>query len=178
MLPCSGLILRCVARRSIHLFIACVLINHTHTPFYFIFFFNVGKSKHVFPIKERESRSILWALHLHQEVMEQGSENGLIILTDGALNKPTQNTEDTKEGCTCWKCGAFLSCQKSGVWGTTLALQPCCFPVLRAGTNPFCHPLPPFPSVPPCNPPILQHLKGSSERFLCNFDFFLNAKTC
>lgn len=27
--------------------------------------------------------------------MEQGSENGLIILTDGALNKPTQNAEDT-----------------------------------------------------------------------------------
>lgn len=48
-LPCSGLILRCVARRSIHLFIACILINHTHTP-YFIFF-NMVKSKHVFPIK-------------------------------------------------------------------------------------------------------------------------------
>lgn len=48
--------------------------------------------------------------------MEQGSENGLIILTDGALTKPTQNAEGTEEGCTCWKRGAFPSCQPSGAW--------------------------------------------------------------
>lgn len=43
--------------------------------------------------------------------MEQGRENGLITLTDGALNKPTQYTENTKEGCTCLKRSAFLNCQ-------------------------------------------------------------------
>lgn len=104
--------------------------------------------------------------------MEQGSENGLIILTDGALTKPTQNAEDTEEGCTCWKRGAFPSCQPSGAWQVPhWPLQPRCFPVLGAGTNPFCHlehSLPPSPF----NPPVLQHLKGSSESFLCKFNWF------
>lgn len=35
--------------------------------------------------------------------MEQGRENGLIILRDGTFNKPTQYTEDTKKGCICLK---------------------------------------------------------------------------
>lgn len=38
--------------------------------------------------------------------MEQGWENGLIILRDGTFDKPTQYTEDTKKGCTRLKCSA------------------------------------------------------------------------
>lgn len=56
-----------------------------------------------------EGRAIFLPLFLYHKVMEQGKENGLIILTDGTLSKPTQYTKDTKKGCTSLKCSAFES---------------------------------------------------------------------
>lgn len=140
-LACSGLILRCVARRSIHLFIACVLINHTNTPFYFIFFFYVGKSKHAFPIKplRREKAGPYSELFLYirrlwsREVKMVSLSWQMVHLTNPHRTLRTQRRLYVLEA------GAFPSCQPSGAcevphwpsspqtWNKSL-LSPAAFP--------------------------------------------------
>lgn len=170
-LPCSGLILRCVARRSIHLFIACVLINHTHTPFFFkfFFFFHVGKNKLVFPIKSpwKEnagpySELFIYIRRLWSREVKMVSLSWQMV----HLPNPHRTLRTQRKVVRAASVVHFRAAWELPLWPSSLAaLQP--------------SELEQILFVLPFNPPILQHLRGSSRSFLCksNFFFFSNAKT-